>query len=669
MVGNLFQIWFILISFSLLFFNQVQSIIAKDLVFTALIPSFIYFYFARNKFQKIPNYLFFLSGVLLITYTSYFGLIILPDSIIPRQKVFYRIYFYIILAVYFYLHYKEFSRKEILIYTILASSNILIFRNQYSILIICFYILSNVNILNNISIYKKNYFDVLMFLLFILSGISTLRSFYYNGTDSLLGFLFVFSGILVYIFIKYFPDEKKIQNIFQFIKFNYILTILFFLFFTLYYLISFNGKADFSKSISGFHISNIGSVIMIHFSVILIPILNTKSKKNYFNLFLILISFFVLKYSHSRSAMLGSFVLILFSVIYFWKNLKFKKIIFSTMLFILFILVLFFLNLTHEAEINKFTSMKERFAIWKIFFERLYNHSILFGFGPGNEKFNLFLPNFYLSEELISAFKKYTVDFYSTPHAHNYYIQFIFSYGVLGFILLASLVILFFKTILKKLNQKNPTEELISFGIILSITFQEIFDYTLSDGMSFYPFMISLAVVSRNSVNLDSINFSENFTKLKFKIINFIIFFFLVLISIILFNQFISEQIKSVYKNNFTFDNFSNLEFPNKEIFNETNLKSFEKLDKLFIPVNLDEKKEQFSGQVYLEYYFLTKKEEYLDAGEKNFLKCIQIFRNSSICYLKLSEIYKLKEKSEQSEVYYSKYKENDPFGLIKKSP
>lgn len=667
MAGNLFQIWFILFSSIFLFLNQVQPYVAKDLILTALVPSFLFFYIYRAKFKNLSSYLFFLTGVLFITYTSYHGLVILPDSVIPRQKVFFRIYFYIVLTIYFYLHYKEKSRKEILIYSVLVSSNLLIFRQEYSILIICFYILSNLNLLNNITIYKKNYFDVLVFLLFLFSAFSTMKSFYYNGSDSLIGFFYVLTGILIYIFVKYFPDEKKIASVFGFLKINYILTISLFGFFTIYYLIYFQGNPDFTKSISGFHISNLGSVIMIHLGVFFVPLI--KKKSILINLFFVFISFFVLYFSHSRSASLGSFVLILFLGIYFFKNLKYKKLILIILLLILLFLVFAFLNISYQADIHKHVSIKERFSIWKIFIERVFHHSILFGFGPNNEKFNLFLPNFYLSEDLISAFKKYTSDFYSPPHAHNYYIQFLFSYGFLGIFLLIFIMAFYFKILFKKLDKEISSEELIAFAIPLSITFQEIFDYTLIDGMSFYPFMISLAVISRNSVNLKSLNFDKNFTKLKSKILNSIVFVFLILISILLFNQFVSEQIKSIFKNQFQIDNFSNLEFTNKEIFDEENLKKFEKLDKLYIPVNLDDEKEQFSGQVFLEYYFKSSNSEFLEKAEKNFLKCIQIFPNSGVCYLKLSEIYKIKNKPDNSETYFSKYKENDPFGLIKKSP
>ncbi len=667
MAGNLFQIWFIVFSSAFLFLDQVQPFVSRDLILTAIVPSFLFFYFNRKKFTNLGTYLFFLSGVLVITNTSYYGLVILPDSIIPRQKVFFRIYFYIILGYYFYLHFKEKSRKEILIYTVLVCSNLLIFRQEFTILVICFYILCNLNLLNNISIYKKNYFDVLIFLLFLFSAFSTIKSFYYNGTNSLIGFLYVLSGILIYIFVKYFPDEKKIGNIFDFLRFNYILTISLFCFFTIYYLIHFQGKPDFTKSISGFHISNLGSVIMIHLGLFFVPLAKKESK--FLNLFFIFISIFVLYYSHSRSSMFGTFVIIIFLGIYFQKKLKFKKLILTISLFLLLFLVFAFLNISYEAGANKYVSIKERFSIWKIFLERVYHHSILFGFGPNNEKFNLFLPNFYLSEELILAFKKYTTDFYSPPHAHNYYIQFLFSYGFTGIILLFSLMILYFKILFKKLDSEILKEELISFAIPLAIVFQEIFDYTLIDGMSFYPFMISLAVISRNSINLKSLNFDKNFTKLKSKILTSVVFVFLILISILLFNQFISKQIKSVFKYKFQIDNFSNLEFLNKEIFNEENFKKFEKLDKLFIPVNLDDEKEQFSGQVYLEYFLVSKNNDFLDKSEKNFLKCIQIFPNSSICYLKLSEIYIIKNKPDQAEIYFSKYRENDPFGLIKKSP
>lgn len=131
------------------------------------------------------------------------------------------------------------------------------------------------------------------------------------------------------------------------------------------------------------------------------------------------------------------------------------------------------------------------------------------------------------------------------------------------------------------------------------------------------------------------------------------------------FNLGVSENIKILFKNEFTIDNFSNLKFSENLVLTEEKLKNFRKLDSLYLPINLDDKKEQFAGQVYLEAYKISKEKRDLDIAEKNFSKCIMIFPNSAVCYKKLYEIEMLKSNIDAANNYYEKYKNNDPFGLV----
>ena len=97
----------------------------------------------------------------------------------------------------------------------------------------------------------------------------------------------------------------------------------------------------------------------------------------------------------------------------------------------------------------------------------------------------------------------------------------------------------------------------------------------------------------------------------------------------------------------------------------ENKFKQFRILDSLYFPINIDDKKEQFSGQIYFEAYKKNEEKRDLDLAEKNFSKCILIFPYSAVCYKKMYEIEILKSNPDKANTYLLKSKENDPFGLI----
>ena len=207
--------------------------------------------------------------------------------------------------------------------------------------------------------------------------------------------------------------------------------------------------------------------------------------------------------------------------------------------------------------------------------------------------------------------------------------------------------------------------EILAYTVMSSIFFQEIFDYTMLDAMTYFPTAFALGIISRYSLQLNSFQNLKSFSIVNIKIIYALQFFIAIFISMIGFNLCVSEKIKILFKNEFTIDNFSNLKFKNSSTFTDSKLKTFRKLDSLYLPINLDDKKEQFSGQVYLEAFRISNDKKDLELAEKNFQKCILIFPNSAVCYKKLEEIELLKENLDAANGYNKKYKENDPFGLV----
>ncbi len=670
MVGIIFQAWFILFISLYLYFNDAQPNLVKELSANTFIASVLFIVWQKKKNNNsIESYFFIFSSLGLILYTSIMGMIFLPDSLVARQKLYLRFIFYFSLLTFFVLYHLGVNKRLLVFYTVIASSHIFLYRYHYSSIAILFYLIANLSMLKKFSLSKQNVFDILVFLLFTASITSTYTSFFYNGTNAVFGFFHLLSGILLYLYFKYLEEDEEILHIIRFNHLFYGICLVLYTIFILIYIFSHDFNANFSLSIGGFHVSNIGSMIAVNFPAIVVVYLFFKNtdRVKFSYIALILLSLVVLYYTHSRASSLGVIVSSLFIIVYYLKsgNEKKSQIIPILLLLIIFI-VIFIGKKLLQSDVFNTGSLIARKSIWETYVERVFNHSILFGFGSNSEFFNTFLPIDYLSENVIQDLRYYFTNFQANPHAHNLYIQFFYNYGIYGLLILTGIIFCTFALLAKKIIRKELNlYEILAYSILSSIFFQEIFDYTMLDAMTYFPTAFALGIISRYSLQLNSFQNLKSFSVVNIKIIYALQFFIAIFISMIGFNLCVSEKVKILFKNEFTIDNFSNLNFKSSSSFTEAKLKTFRRLDSLYLPINLDDKKEQFSGQIYLEAYRITNEKKDLDLAEKNFQKCILIFPNSAVCYKKLEEIEILKDNPDAANSYNKKYKENDPFGLV----
>jgi O-antigen ligase len=669
MVGIIFQAWFLIFISLYLYFNDSQPNLVKELSANTLIASILYIFWQKKKVNTLDSYFFILSSVSLILYTSITGMIFLPDSLVARQKLYLRFIFYFSLVTFFFLYYLGINKRLLIFYTVIASSHIFLYRYHYSSIAILFYLVANLSLLKKFSLSKQNIFDVLVFLLFTSSVTSTYTSFFYNGTNAVFGFFHLLSGILLYLFFKYLEDDQEILYIIRFNHLFYGLCLALYTIFISIYIFSHDFNPNFSLSIGGFHVSNIGSMIAVNFPAIVVVYLffNNQKRIKFLYIALILLSLLVLYYTHSRASILGVIVSSIFIIVYYLKlENKKKSQIIPILLLLLIFIAIFIGKKLFQSDVFNTGSLIARKSIWETYIERVLNHSILFGFGSNSEFFNTFLPIHYLSENILQDLRYYFTNFQANPHAHNLYIQFFYNYGLFGLLVLTGIIFCTFALLAKKIirNEMN-LYEILAYTVMSSIFFQEIFDYTMLDAMTYFPTAFALGIISRYSLQLNSFQNLKSFSIVNIKIIYALQFFIAIFISMIGFNLCVSEKVKILFKNEFTIDNFSNLKFKNSSTFTDSKLKTFRKLDSLYLPINLDDKKEQFSGQVYLEAFRISNDKKDLELAEKNFQKCILIFPNSAVCYKKLEEIELLKENPDAANGYYKKYKENDPFGLV----
>ncbi|GBF50756.1 hypothetical protein LPTSP4_22830 [Leptospira ryugenii] len=269
-----------------------------------------------------------------------------------------------------------------------------------------------------------------------------------------------------------------------------------------------------------------------------------------------------------------------------------------------------------------------------------------------------------LSPQVIGDLKFYFQNFQAFPHAHNLYLQIFFNYGSVGFAIMIMMIIYTATKAWKMFRNKSisPSEG-IALAILSSLFFQEIFDYTMIDAMTFYQAILAIGILShpfqaKEGNNQKPLSFPPKYLVA----IQIVLMVFIILLG---FNLCLSEKIKLLFRNQFTIDNFSNLKFKDGVADNQILISRFMTIDPLFLPLPIDEKKEQFAGQVYLEIFHKSKDRLFLEKASGHFQSCIRIFPYSAVCLKRLSEIESLKGDAKNAKDFESLYKQNDPFGLV----
>lgn len=586
----------------------------------------------------------------------------LQNSTIPIESLYIRFIFYVSILIFIYLYSIGVSKKLLIFYTVLASSHIYIYRYHFSSIAILFYLLSNLYLLKKFSLSKENIFDILVFLLLTSSIISTFVSFHYNGTNSIFGFFHLLSGLLLYVFFKYL-DENELLHV---LKYNHIFYGISLGLFSIL-IISNILNSNFNPNL-GFNTGIISGMVGINFPPILAIFLYRKDKYKWVYFILLSFSIFVLVFTYSSASILGLIVSSFFILIYYYKfniNRKIKLIPTITMA-VFFITIIIIRNQFSNNGIFSIQTIVARSSVWITYIDRVFHHSLLFGFGSNNEFFNFFLPIGYLSENVIIDLQYYFSELKTNLNAHNLYVQFFYNYGLYGFLILMGVLSSAFILLNRKL-MKNELKfiEIIGYSILCAVFFQEMFDYTMIDAVTYFPTTFALGIISRYSLSFNLFHPKKNYYKISLKILFASQFFMCLFISILGFNLCISEKVKILFKNEFVIDSFSNLKFSENFDLTENKFKQFRILDSLYFPINIDDKKEQFSGQIYFEAYKKNEEKRDLDLAEKNFSKCILIFPYSAVCYKKMYEIEILKSNPDKANTYLQKSKENDPFGLI----
>ncbi|MBE7413155.1 MAG: O-antigen ligase family protein [Leptospiraceae bacterium] len=661
----------------ILFFQEENPALKKELLFFCITPSLIVLYLNREKIQGLAHFLFIIISLLFLVFSFYFGMIYLGDSQIPRLKLYLKGVYLLTLcyALYAFVQ-NKFSNKLIFVFTVIACSQIflswfLLGHTLREIPLLLYSIYGSVIVQEEEeqNFWKWNIFDSVISVFALIVLISTFQS--ENLNNNFFGLAHVFTGLYVYFILRVVHETIEIKYVLQYLLNFFLLAM--FVFFVFVLVVSQSSETGKGNQLGGFNVNSIGGIIAILFPLLLFQFLNEKELKyKFLYLFFVLATFFVLNFTTSRSSMLAIFISSSLVLFFFSKNhfqkYTFNKKIFFILLSILFLFaafsIVFYLN--QNPQLLEIKAVVIRFAIWKLFLNRIFQFGLFWGFGPENLFINGFLPTSGISQESLVEYISFLKEFGANLHAHNLIIQIFFNFGLFGLLcaLMLFIIIVYFFF-------KNKTiEHKIATLCFFSLCVQGVFEYTLADTGSFLAIMIFLAFIS---VDIKRKSLSLSIQKIISKVFILFSVFMFFLFLLVSYNLIIFQFQKSLFKNTIKSDSFANLYFNTSIVHSKDIISKIENAESKVLLDFYDDRRHQFLGEMYFTYFTNIKKNEnktdleLLQKSEKNYQKCIQFNSYNPLCLQRMYQIQLERKNYSESKRFLNKAKEQDPFGIILK--
>jgi len=657
-------------------FTRTQPILIRDVSAVTIFLSLIFIIWNRKSFRDLNKLLFFLCCIAVLLYYSITGMMDLPDSFVVRQKLYLRFLYYLSLIILFYFFRKD-TKRILIFFFIIFACTCLFFTWAYYISP-----LKSIPLLLFASLFIFDFFEfrkegflllaVVVLAIIITLSVSTLLS--YNISNTLPHFFYFTLGLIIFLYSLNIRDREIKIKILQYSVFFSVITCSILIIYILSYkdLNLFN--KSFLSSIGGFQVNSIGSMLSVSVPILLGYVLFLeKTYKKYILAFFIIIALYILFQTHSRASIIAIVFSSLFILIYFGahrKKIHFKTVI-TTLIFLTAALIFFSLFLHDYIIVQLQTdSLQTRIIIWESFIKRTANESLIFGFGPGNSFINYTLPLTYLKAESVNVLRAYVNSTRDYSHAHNLFVQIFFDFGLMGITTILFFGAVTIRLMIKSVSRKEQMDplQIITVAVLISLLIQELFDYTIPDPVTFFPAVIFTGFLFSFLISDIQTNIIKNefHTPIKkaidlFRVLVLVILFPVCLI--LSYNYYIFNMQQTLMQNNASIDNFNNIKFSDRAALDPYLRKRFLFLDRLYLPIYLDEKRAAYSGG-----YLLKLKKLKLFKNTKlinsRFRECIKINKYSAYCHRGLAVLKEMEGKTREAEKLVKKSKILDPFHL-----
>ncbi|GBF41383.1 hypothetical protein LPTSP2_06550 [Leptospira ellinghausenii] len=390
--------------------------------------------------------------------------------------------------------------------------------------------------------------------------------------------------------------------------------------------------------------SNSLLMIMMSFLFWFEPVKNKTEKILLIVAFLVSVIWFGITVSRNS---IGSLLVFLFFVLYIRQKQTKKKNLLYSFTTIIVVVGFAFLFFTEKSIFN-LGSTAVRLSIWGFYIINTLQESPMFGFGLYPENKIPFDSAFNIKNESLHYIKDYIVNFDSFPLAHNLYVQFFGSFGIVGLLLVFG--VLFYCLFQKRINLANiiKNNQLVSLVLFVWML-HELYDFNSLEISNLFVLVgiSSILMIKNQDVFLEERN---DVLGNRSTFILIAIFLMIVSFRFSYVDHFTLKFARKVIPHNFEFylprkDNVSK--------FNQS-MPEFSLADYFFL------------GNKFF-FYNLAAKDD-LESNLKHLNYCFELDNYPAICYSKLIQ-FQSREKYFPDLIPLFQYFLNlyDPFGIYQR--
>ncbi|HMY67988.1 MAG TPA: O-antigen ligase family protein [Leptospiraceae bacterium] len=395
------------------------------------------FGFFKYRAKTVEKGLYLLNSLILVSYSSYKGVLFLHETEIPRLSLYFKVYFLFSLIFYLYIILKMKSERTLFWATLILSFSIFnlnyFFSLSFRTVPHLFYVIYSIHYFRKKNDKSKRLAlpDISVIFLVFSASLSAFLGVDIFRSVSALSSILCAAGAYFLASSSTANEKKTVQLLFVF---QFLSTTAVFLLFIIIRHLFGTVPAD-DRYLAGFHVNGIGPYITFFFPAsMLFALRNSKTLiSSVFSVLTASAAVFIVIYCHNRSALAA--ILISFAAFLFLRKAdkSQNKIfhIFTLAASGLITLSASFFLIKYYNAVNLDTFWI-RTDIWRIFIAKTLHYSPWTGFGHESYHAVTFLKGDFLQKPDFGTQAGLIRNMGADTHPHNYFFVFLYSGGILA---------------------------------------------------------------------------------------------------------------------------------------------------------------------------------------------------------------------------------------------
>ncbi|HNE22392.1 MAG: O-antigen ligase family protein [Leptospirales bacterium] len=635
-----------------------------------VLPFWVYH---RRRFKTLADHVFFWASVLTITHSFLNGITYLADTPVPRLKLYLKTFFLASILLWGIAWFRGASRSLLVALCILFSANVLL--SWYflgftlrSTVLAAYLIGGLVYALEEVETVRLDYRDAAMVLLFGAGLLSTIFS--WDRSSAFFGYTHLGLALPLFFLGRHLSKTADVPEFLRNCVFAFSGVMIMFAVFLLVTLYT-SGQplTDKMEKIAGYHVNGLGASIALFLPLcIYVGVNDSNPWVRIWSRSCAIISAGMLLIISSRGSMVGVIISLLLLVI---QVRRVRLSGWSARAIVILLIgagavVLYFVEPLRQyvQALGSPESMKIRLMIWRLHIANVLHYSPWIGFGPDTFIINAVIPP--ADPELSGALKPFMRGFGPIVHAHNVFVQLLQDFGLLGILFSVILGVsvagvawrFLFGADAPGLRSYLP----YGFAALTALFVQGLFDYTLSDPMTYYPAVMILGMILQVAPGKHALEMSlHKITSIVFGagIVLFVVLFWMG------WNRTLYISETSVFRGQTLSDRFGNVTFLGISVFTDEQIRAFQFRDRLLLPGNTDHRIEQLAGEFYFQRFKRQGYTDGLTVARSRFERCLAIHPYSALCAWRLSTIHHELGSKTEEERYLDLASIHDPYKLV----